>query len=152
MAATLHHGLYAGRGYVRRAVELPCELVTTSSDQPDLSWGVDLSESGIFLESERPLQRGEGVVVGLAPPVGWSLPELVLFGEVARAVHGRRREDAKTGMAVRFLDLGPAERRALSRWLRPRPRAMSSVRGVGRVSRSAPAESRTDHPFAARLG
>ncbi|MSP26089.1 MAG: hypothetical protein EXR75_13205 [Myxococcales bacterium] len=144
--------LHQSRGYVRRSIELACELVTKTCDAPELSWGVDLSESGILLEATQPLVLGDGVVVCLQPASGWQLPELMLFGEIARSVNGRRRGDSASGVAVRFLDLGAAERRALARWLRPRPRATTKLRSHGSAGRTVSGPRASAHPFASLIG
>jgi hypothetical protein len=144
---SVRHSLHSGRGFTRRSVELPCEIVSRYADQPFLSWGTDLSESGMFIESLAPFVAGEELVVCFRPTVSWRMQDLTVFVEVTRAAHGRRHADDDRGMGVRFLDLTSGEQRALSRWLTPRPRTMPSLRAPKK-----PVAIFTDHPFACRVG
>jgi hypothetical protein len=120
--------LFAGRGFARRTIELPCELYTGRHEEPLFAWATNLSESGIYLETPTLLERGEDVVVSFLPSGGWSGSELTLFAEIARTVPGRRQEDTASGLGLRFLDLARTERFALTRWLRPRPKMAPGIR------------------------
>jgi hypothetical protein len=142
------HAVYAGRGFARRMTELSCELYTPDSDEPLVSWGTDLSESGLFVESETPLAPGRELCVCFKPAAGWRSSELMVFARVARVVRGLRREDIAPGMGLRFLDLAVRERHALSRWLAPRKRPGPSLRAARRAQPSA---MFSEHPFAARF-
>lgn len=108
----------SGRRAVRRAVELPCEVVSRYVDQPLLYWATDLSPFGMWLETKFPMQAGERLVVCFQPPIWWRARELMVFAEVVRASSGR---DNARGMAVEFNDLNVHERRTLRGWLRGRP-------------------------------
>ena len=144
--------LFAGRGFSRRLIELPCELYTSQRDEPLLTWGTNLSESGIFVETETPLECGEGVVLCFRPAVAWPTSEVTVFAEIARAAAGRRRDDGARGLGLRFLDLSRLERRQLARWLRPRPRTAAGVRQSTSLLPCAPRTSLvSDHPFAMRV-
>jgi hypothetical protein len=144
--------LFAGRGFARRLVELPCELYTSRADEPLIAWGTNLSESGIFVETDMLLDRGEDLVVCFRPAVEWHASGVTVFAEIARAAAGRRRDDGAPGLGLRFLNLTRAERRQLTRWLRPRPRTAAGVRQSTSILPCAPRHSlETDHPFAARV-
>jgi hypothetical protein len=110
------------RRALRRAVEIPCEVVSKFVDEPLLYWATDLSPEGIWIETPIPMRTGEVVVLCFQPPVWWSTRELRVFAEVARVCTTRRRSDAGvSGMGLEFRDLCPEESRALQAWLRGRP-------------------------------
>jgi hypothetical protein len=127
--------LHCRRVHHRHVAELACEIICRTSEVPTLGWGTDLSASGMFVETDEPLETGEPLVVCFQPAVGWRLPELMLFAEVARRCRGRRRNDlVGGGVGLRLLDLRPTERFALARWLAPRP----ARRPVLRLARPRP--------------
>ena len=141
---------YAARGFSRRTIELPCEVITRAVDAPLFHWGTNLSESGMFIETPAPLVAGDELVGCFRPAAGWRMPELTLFAQVARAAAGRRKGDAGSGVGLRFLDLQSGERRALSRWLQPRPRVPSSPRALN-LATPAYLPPFGEHPFASRV-
>ncbi|MBM4360911.1 MAG: PilZ domain-containing protein [Deltaproteobacteria bacterium] len=120
--------LFAGRGFARRAVALPCELYTPRHDTPLVTLATNLSESGMYVETLEPLACGEDVVVSFWPHGEWAGGPLTLFAQIARPVPGRRQGDRGSGVGLRFLDLSRAERCALTRWLRRRPRLTPGIR------------------------
>jgi hypothetical protein len=135
----------------RHAVEIPCEVITSHRDRPVLSWAIDMSGGGAWLETDELLDPGEHLVICFAPGVFWRAREIQVFAEVVRISYGLRLGDRGAGMAIRFLDLTPAERWALRCWLRPRPMPMPRRRGpTGRVVAFAAPSAAS--PFAARLG
>jgi hypothetical protein len=159
--------LYAGRGFARRRIELACELYTSFLDVPLLAWGTNLSESGIFLETDTSVFPGEDVVISFRPSFGWNSTELTLFAEVARASTSAPAFAPTSGVGLRFLDLSRPERCELSRWLRPRDRMEAGMRSVQAMP-SRPLFGRTpappamvgtgfysppvtEHPFASRV-
>jgi hypothetical protein len=107
----------AGRRSLRRAVELPCEIVTRHLDEPLLYWATNLTPFGLWIDTRFPMQSGDVVVVCFRPAVWWPGRELMLFAEVVRATTTR----GETGMGLEFLDADEHERRALTAWLRGRP-------------------------------
>ena len=110
------------RRSLRRAVDLPCQLVSKFVDEPLLYWATDLSPEGIWIETPIPMRTGEVVVLCFQPTIWWPGSELRLFAEVARVSTARRRREAGlAGMGLEFLDLSVHEHRALSAWLRGRP-------------------------------
>lgn len=130
----------------RHAVEIPCEVITSHRDRPTLSWATDMSGGGAWLETDELLVPGDHLVICFAPGVWWRAREIQTFAEVVRISYGLRAGDRGAGMAVRFLDLTPAERWALRCWLRPRPMPLPRRRVAGRRAPFAAAS-----PFAARL-
>jgi len=129
----------------RRNIQLPCELITSGSDEVQLSWATDMTVSGIWIESPQQLVVDETVVVCLQPLVDWWLPEITAFAKVVRAHPGRRSSDPSPGAALRFLDLTPLERDELERWLAPRAPRQPQLRLV------RPRAAEVQHPFAAHL-
>lgn len=107
---------------VRHEVELPCELITSHSDDPLLLWATDLSRVGVWLESREPLSRGDDVVLCFEPLVGWDAGEVQVFAQVQRVERRRKPRAPALGMALEFGDLSDREVAALLRWLAPRPR------------------------------
>ena len=133
----------------RHAVEIPCELITSTDDTPRFIWATDMSADGLWIDTRSPLGLGEVVVVGFAPGVFWRAREIQAFAEVVRISFGLRWGDGEAGMGLRFLDLSPAERWALRRWLQPRPQPRPHRRGP--APRSAAVEAFAS-PFSRRVG
>jgi hypothetical protein len=106
----------SARRALRRAVELPCELVSSYLDEPLLYWATDLTPHGMWLDTSFPMLAGEVVAVCFEPAIWWSRRPLCVFAEVIRSTRGRT-----AGMALSFLDMTPHEQRALNGWLRGRP-------------------------------
>ena len=137
------------RHVTRHAVDIPCEVVTSHRDRPELVWATDMSGGGAWLETDELLEPGEHLVVCFRPAVWWRAREIQVFAEVTRISFGLRAGDRGAGMAVRFLDLTPGERWALRSWLRPRPlpeprRRVPSLRSMAPLVPPA-------SPFAARF-
>ena len=109
------------RRAMRRAVDIPCELVSRHVDSPLLYWATDLTPYGMWVETPIPMQIGEVVVVCFRPPVWWPGRELMVFSEVTRVANQARGRHGPRGMGVEFLDLPAHERRTLVSWLRRRP-------------------------------
>jgi hypothetical protein len=120
------------RRAVRRAVELPCELVSHYWDAPaELHLG-DLSPFGAWIDTEMPLHRGAEVVVSFRPPRCYR--ELSVFARVTQVRTGRRRADrGRLGMGIEFGKLSDEERSLLAASLRGLPPRLN--RGRGRAGR-----------------
>jgi len=101
---------------VRRVVDLPCAIVTSRYDVPLIYRATDMSTTGLWATTSKPLVRGE-VVVACFQPRGLS-HELQVFSEVVRVDQGSER-----GMGLSFLDLTADERFRLSMWLRSKREA-----------------------------
>lgn len=121
------------RRALRRAVEIPCDVVSGYVDEPLLYWATDLSPYGLWLETSFPMHIGEQLVVCFQPPVWWPGREISVFAEVTRSAHGRSH-----GMGLEFLDLGEHEGRALNSWLRGRPPPLPRRRKRSPVERALP--------------
>lgn len=117
------------RADVRRVVDLPCTIVTSRYDVPLIYRATDMSTSGLWATTSKPLVKGE-VVVACFQPRGWSR-ELQVFAEVVRVDSASER-----GMGLSFLDLSADERFRLSMWLRGRREARP--RGAVQLGFEAP--------------
>jgi hypothetical protein len=116
---------YARRA-TRRAVDLPCQIVSRHWDEPIQHCLANLSPFGAWIDTSFPLPIGERVVLSFAtPPSG--LPrrckmrhqqEFLVFAEVRRL--RRSRDGTRGGMGIEFVDLPKVERHALGRSLRSR--------------------------------
>jgi hypothetical protein len=125
------------RRALRRAVELPCEVVSRYVDEPLLYWATDLTPFGVWLEAPAPMQVGEQMVICFQPTVWWNQRELMIFAEVTRVAWNR---DTNTrGMAIEFIDITPHEQRALTAWLRGRPPRLPQRRQRASSRRRLPA-------------
>jgi len=140
------------RRTTRHRVEIPCELVTSNRDEPELYWATDLSGHGLWLEGAQSLPLGEVVVACVTPGVWWRRREIQVFAEVVRVSYGLRQGDSGPGAGLRFLDLSPAERWALRRWLRPRPIIDATRRFPVAPKRAMPVTRATfASPFSTRV-
>jgi hypothetical protein len=126
----------SNRRALRRAVQLPCELVSRYVDQPLLYWATDLTPFGAWLETPIPMELGEQVVLCFSPGIWWAARELMLFAEVTRVATHRDVEER--GMGLEFLDVTAHERRALDAWLRNRPPPLPKRRSRRDSSRGLP--------------
>jgi len=111
----------SGRRKMRRAVEIPCDIVTKHIDRPLIYWATNLSSDGIWLETRAPMHAGERVVVCIKPAIWWHARELMLFAEVVRSSSVVARSEHECGMGLVFTDITQHEQRALDGWLRGRP-------------------------------
>ena len=124
------------RRALRRAVNLPCELVSKYVEEPLLYWASDLTPHGIWLETPAPMELGEQVVLCFQPTVWWHSRSLSLFAEVSRVLWSRA--PSERGMALSFLDISQHEKRALSAWLRRRPPPLPKRRARSSSGRLLP--------------
>jgi hypothetical protein len=134
MAILIEHPAGQRRA-LRRAVDMPCAVVSRYVDEPLLYWATDLSPYGVWLDTSFPMEAGELVVVCFKPAIWWPGRELMVFAEVTRAARTRGKE---TGMGLEFLDLDVHERRALSGWLRGRPPPLPKRRPRSERRRALP--------------
>lgn len=124
------------RRALRRAVDLPCELISRYVDEPMLYWASDLTPHGIWLETPAPMEIGERVVVCFKPIAWWGHRELTVFAEVARVLWSR--DVGERGMGLAFTDISNHEQRALGAWLRGRPPPLPRRRARSDVRRELP--------------
>lgn len=128
--------IMSNRRALRRAVQLPCELVSQYVDEPLLYWATDLTPYGIWLETRFPMELGEQVVLCFDPGIWWDSRELMLFAEVTRVAHHRGFEER--GMGLEFTDISAHERRALDVWLHKRPPPIPKRRARSSHTRGLP--------------
>jgi hypothetical protein len=101
------------RRSLRRALPVPCDVVSHYWEHPVAHEATDLSLDGMWIDTLCPLHRGAEVVVSFLPP-RWSGGQLMVFARVARVNTGRRRRDrGRVGMGLEFADLTLSERVAL---------------------------------------
>lgn len=104
------------RQAVRRAIELDCALYADTWDEALVHRATNVSECGVWLESDLLLDVGTDVSVVFALP-DWREP-LYAAGRIQRVLLRRRRDDPRgAGMGVAFEGLRPDERRRLRRSL-----------------------------------
>ncbi len=141
----------------RHQVELPCEIITPTADEPSLMWATDLSAGGLWLESPQPLGLGDEMVVCFKPSTWWRAREIQVFGEVTRVSPGLRGPRDPKGMGIQFLDLSAREKWQLRCWLRPRPQTKPRRRALPSRNRFAIEPAPTPQlraqasPFASRI-
>ena len=124
------------RRALRRAVELPCEVISRHLDEPLLYWASDLTPQGVWVETTAPMPLGERVVVCFEPTIWWCRRELVLFAEVTRVAW--TRAPSERGMGLVFTDITEHEQRALAAWLRGRPPPLPRRRARSTSERALP--------------
>jgi PilZ domain len=160
ITATTHTPFTRHRGSrsrlsARHRVELPCEVITSQSNEPALLWATDLSASGLWIDTDEPLDLCDETVVCFKPSVWWRASEIQVFAKVARISRGARGPRDDKGMGLSFLDLTQREKWQLRCWLRPRPEKAASRRALPRfaipVPTPAPSRLRAASPFASRL-
>ena len=89
------------RRAVRRAAQLEFELWDEFGRDRRMLWSRDLSTTGVWLESESPLEPGEFVLLRVRLPT--DSVALFLTG-IVRRTELRGREERPSGMAVEFVD------------------------------------------------
>jgi hypothetical protein len=95
---------------------LKCQVMSDLWEGPAPHVARDLSEKGVWLDTELPLEVGEKVVLSITPP-GLAFP-LYLYGRVARVRLARRSDDTFTsGMGVEFERVSEWDARTLGRSL-----------------------------------
>ena len=107
---------YARRAQ-RRAVDVPCEVVSGRWDAPVGHRVTDLTPFGAWVRSSFPLPKGERIVLSFTTPRG---RELTVFAEVKRA-DSRRDVTRPAGMALEFIGMSRRERHLLARSLWNKP-------------------------------
>ena len=104
------------RSATRRSVTLTVQVMSDFWEGPAPHVARDLSEKGVWLDTELPLDVGEKVVISLTPP-GLAFP-LYLYGCVKRVRLARRRSDTFTsGMGVELERVSGWDARMIERAL-----------------------------------
>lgn len=121
---------YARRSQ-RRSIDMPCQLVERSWDEPVNHRVTDISLYGLWIRTSFPLPTGERVVVSfLAPGIDH---EITVFARVARVLqHGKRGE---RGMGLEYVDLGRDQRIDLAKALRALATRPEMVLPITRLTR-----------------
>jgi len=109
------------RRALRRAVCLPCDVVSHYWDEPLSHIATNLSPFGMWIDTLLPLHRGAEVVLTFRPP-RMRDHELTVFAEVTRVVTGRRRGDrGSIGMGLEFQDLTAHDQQLMRKCLHGLP-------------------------------
>lgn len=110
------------RSSVRRHVHINASVLSDVWDAGVPHLATDLSEEGLWLQSQLPLEAGTELEVSFRPPRWAGDAPLTALAAVARVGLFRRRPDmASSGMGLRFIDLEDANRDRLRACLRGLP-------------------------------
>ncbi|HEX4447860.1 MAG TPA: PilZ domain-containing protein [Polyangiaceae bacterium] len=109
------------RARLRRRVQPSCQVVRTRDFRLIGTRVLDLSATGMLLETELPILTGEEVIVSFKSPADdrWFDCE----ANVARVLHGRRRADAGRALGIAFDTIDPWNQLLLCEHLRNAPLA-----------------------------
>jgi hypothetical protein len=109
------------RARLRRRVQPSCEVVRTRDFRLVGTRVLDLSATGMLLETEMSILTGEELIVCFKSPSDdrWFDCE----ANVARVVHGRRRSDARRALGIAFDAIDPWNELLLCEHLRTAPLA-----------------------------
>ena len=118
MAARQFGAKPEARRAVRRRVDLECQLYCELWDEPIAYRVTDVSEDGLWIQTELLLEIGTEVTLTFVPP-DWDEP-LCVAGRVERVQLGgsRAQERAIVGMGIEFEALRGDERRRLTHSMR----------------------------------
>jgi hypothetical protein len=112
------------RARLRRRVQPSCEVVRTRDFRLIGTRVLDLSATGMLLETELPILTGEELIVSFKSPGDrWFDCE----ASVARVEHGRRRSDSHRALGISFDALDPWNELLLCEHLRSAPLARDSA-------------------------
>jgi PilZ domain len=123
------------RRSLRRALAIECNIECETWDGMVSLPVTDLSNEGLWVESEVSLSPGEELVVSFQLPDTPHAPRIWATARVARVGLWRRRDDVHaSGMGLVFTYCSEADRRRLSAFLvgRPPPLPPACVRSVAR--------------------
>jgi len=109
------------RARLRRRVQPSCQVVRTRDFRLVGTRVLDLSATGMLLESEIPILTGEELIISFQSPTDdrWFDCE----ASVARVVHGRRKGDTARALGVSFDTIDPWSQLLLCEHLRNAPLA-----------------------------
>lgn len=102
----------SNRHVLRRAVSVPCQVVTDAQFELLAERTLDLSVDGMQVETDNYVAPGEQLIVSFKSPIGhfWFDAE----AEVVRNIHGYRRGDEGRAIALRFNYLDRVSKHLLS--------------------------------------
>jgi PilZ domain-containing protein len=109
------------RARLRRRVQSSCEVVRTRDFRLIGTRVLDLSATGMLVETDLPILTGEELIVSFKSPTAdrWFDCE----ASVARVVHGRRRADRHQALGISFETIDPWNELLLCEHLRAAPLA-----------------------------
>jgi len=117
MAARQFGAKPEARRAVRRRVDLECELYCELWAEPIAYRVTDVSEDGLWIQTDLLLEVGTEVTLNFVPP-DWDEP-LCVAGRVERVqLRGRPQDRAAIGMGIEFEALRSDERRRLTHSMR----------------------------------
>ncbi len=119
-----------------------CEVVRTRDFRLVGTRVLDLSATGMLLQTELPILTGEQLIVSFKSPTDdrWFDCE----ANVARVVHGRRRNDAHHALGIAFDAIDPWNELLLCEHLRNAPLARNHSAAPARLSREESTGRRGD--------
>ena len=119
MRTVLH--AHCARARLRRRVNPSCQVVRSRDFKLIGTRVLDLSATGMLLETEHPVLTGEELIVTFKSPVEdrWFDCE----ASVARVLHGRRRADKCRALGIAFDTIDPWSGMLLCEHLRDAPLA-----------------------------
>ncbi len=117
------------RRSLRRSVRVEADVEADLWDGAVPFVATDLSEHGLWLESDLPLEIGAELIVSFLPPRWPSQTPVTALAEVTRVgMFRRRREPRASGMGLRFLDIEHEHRDLLAEALRGLPPLLPASR------------------------
>ncbi|MBI4705983.1 MAG: PilZ domain-containing protein [Deltaproteobacteria bacterium] len=134
----LIHPLTHNRRAQRRAVDIPCELIARSCDEPINHRASDMTPHGVWVDTSFPLDEGAQVVVSFRPPRATVPGEMTLFARVARSIRPRHTGGfrPRAGMALEFVGVSVTDRKTLRAALRGLPAAPPKRRQLAKLDLS----------------
>jgi hypothetical protein len=119
------------RARLRRRVQPSCEVVRTRDFRLVGTRVLNLSATGMLLESELPILTGEELIVSFKSPADetWFDCE----ASVARVIHGRRLADTGRALGISFDTIDPFSELLLCEHLRSAPLAREHVASRARA-------------------
>jgi hypothetical protein len=115
------------RRSLRRAVEIPCQVVSPYWDEPVSYLATEISRTGMWIDTPFPLSCGDALVVRFEAPrprdAGVECDRgMFMLARVRRVELRRRRDDRhRAGMGVEFVSVAPEEEALLTSCLRGIP-------------------------------
>jgi hypothetical protein len=138
------------RSAVRRSLTLTVQVMSDFWEGPAPHVARDLSEKGVWLDTELPLDVGEKVVLSLTPP-GLAFP-LYLYGRVTRVRLARRSSDEFTsGMGIELERVSGWDARMIERALAGLPLPQPGPSYGHSAPKSADAAPTRDYGWLERL-
>lgn len=115
-----------GRRRRRHFVRLEGQVVRESDFRQVGTRILNMSEYGMFVATESPLEIGDGIILAFMAPFTrtWVDAEAI----VTRVAHGRRSADRAVGAGLEFMDISDVSRALLREQLRGLPPPLPNSR------------------------